>query len=93
MTPAFARLWCLAFGHAWVPTEPAKCYPQECDPECPGDDEHARCSRCSRCAAERGPGYVAWVVYPGHCVVEGCTREALTFCDEHKPKAKHGRTG
>lgn len=34
-----------------------------------------------------GDGYVAQTVYPGHCVVPGCTREALVLCDEHRDEA------
>ena len=34
-----------------------------------------------------GDGYVARTVYAGHCVVPGCTTEALIFCAEHDPRA------
>ncbi len=82
---AFARLWCLAFGHEWV--EPDDEVQELSDG---GHRGRAYPDRCSRCDAERGPGYIAWTVYPGHCVVEGCKREALTFCDEHQRQLDAG---
>ncbi len=33
-----------------------------------------------------GPGYTYKVINLGHCVVPGCTTEALSFCDEHSPE-------